>query len=400
MTISDVHTFILRKFDELKPYSVKPYSQLSSKFFRIFINLCTSVSIKLMQYDMLPNALKTLIKASEADKLLCELGSMSDQCWQGRLLTHHCLAFLYYRSNQIKKSLTILHEGQKIVEVIMNSKLYLSPDFALTANLLIFMNLWKAKKYQEAKEYIESAKTILLQISKLGVKSKISSLSRLNLNGIIAIATAGIFLSENYLKKAVETLEKALDFLLGDEVMARPLVYRFLSTLRTPEKIDLNTVISKEFDSIILVSCFIPYVTAGTPSIKIVEPPQEFPLRTTSRISSLNSNRKNVSLPQSRIRVRNQLTKSWWNNTTFIAKKGINQRRASATAVSKTSKNSSKNSSLENSVVKGRVRLYSPSVKSNYSTERKKNMQNRAATMAELPLQVIKGLYNRPLSSK
>ena len=155
LTISEVQFLISCKFEELKPCSGKKYSQQNSKLFRIFINLCTSVSIKLMQYDLLPQTLSVLIKASEADKLLCDLGSLQDQCWQGRLLTYHCLAFLYYRSNQLKKSLLILQDAQQIIQVIINSKLYLSPDFNLTSNLLIFMNLFKAQKFQQSKEYLE-----------------------------------------------------------------------------------------------------------------------------------------------------------------------------------------------------------------------------------------------------
>ena len=351
-----------------------------------------------MQYDLIPQALSVLIKASEADKLLCDLGFLQDQCWQGRLLTYHCLAFLYYRSNQVKKSLTVLHEAQKIIEVIINSKLYLSPDFNLTSTLLIFMNLFKAKKYQESKDYLEAAKKLLQQIMGLVIKTKIAGLSRVNLKGLMAIATAGILCSENNSRKAAEVCEGALDFLLGDEVMARPLVHRFISNIRNSERIDVSLLLGKEFDSIILVACLIPYVTAGTPSLKFAETVQHYPNRISSRNSSLSSARKTQSVPQSRLKNRSPCQKSWWNNSNFIAKNSLAKRRTSET--SKFSKTSTKNSSFENSVKRAGGRLYSPSVGSTYSTPRIRNLQGRAATMAELPLQIIKGVFNRPLSSK
>ena len=80
LTIAEVKSLILNKFEEMRMISSKHYSQQISKIFRDFINLCTSISIKLMQYHLLSDTLDVLIKVSEADKLLCDLGSLYDRC--------------------------------------------------------------------------------------------------------------------------------------------------------------------------------------------------------------------------------------------------------------------------------------------------------------------------------
>jgi hypothetical protein len=274
---------------------------------------------------------------------------------------------LYYRAGQFKKSLKVLHDGQMIVEAIVNSKQYLCPDFNLTGNLLIFMNLWKVKKIKEAKEFLEITKKVLRQISSLGIKSKLSTLSRANLNGIITLSSCGILCFENNHDKAIDLCEQSLDYLLGDEVMVRPLLQRFLKKVRSCITVDLEWVTCKEFDSIVLVSCFIPYITAGTPSIKIGEK-VDMRVRSTSRTSSQSSRKRNNSVPHSRIKIRNDLNKSWWNNTTLVQNKKKNRlRRASETmGFQKLTKGTHFFSPARN----GPARIYSPSVGSSISTPR------------------------------
>ena len=79
LTIPELNSLISRKFQEIVTQNSKKNSLSSSNNFRGFISLCTSISIKLLQYDLLQETLSVLIKASEADKLLCEIGNMQDQ---------------------------------------------------------------------------------------------------------------------------------------------------------------------------------------------------------------------------------------------------------------------------------------------------------------------------------
>lgn len=395
LTIPELKRLINQKFEELKPYSLKPFSQLCSKNFHSFISLCTSISIKYMQYDLISETLEALIKASEADKILTELGNHSEQYWQGRLLTFHTLAFMYYRTKQFKKSLKVLYDGQQVIESILNSKQYLCPDFNLTGNLLIFMNLWKVRKLKESKEYLENSKNVLGQINKLSIRSKLSNLSRANLNGLFYLASAGIHYWEHNKKKAIELCEQALDLLMGDEIMVRPLIYTFLKHVKNSELFDTEWVTNKEFDSIVLVSCFIPYIGIGTPSIKIVER-VEVKARSTSRTSSNISSRRNKSLPQSRLNAKNPSVRPWWNNKTIIQRKGVNTRRSSETGKWQSQ---TLNKGIEKRVNTAGGKIYSPSI-SSITTPRRKQLGNRAATMAELPLELIKGIFQRPFSSK
>lgn len=396
LTIIELKRLIKQKFEELKPYSVKPFSQLCSKNFRYFISLCTSISIKYMQYDLIQETLETLIKASEADKLLTELGNVSEQYWQGRLLTFHTLAFMYYRTSQFKKSLKVLYDGQQIIESILNSKQYLCPDFNLTGNLLIFMNLWKVRKLKESKEYLDHSKSVLSQINKLSIRSKLSTLSRANLNGLFYLASAGICYWEHNKKKAIELCEQALDLLMGDEIMVRPLIYSFLKRVKNSELFDTEWVTSKDFDSIVLVSCFIPYIATGTPCIKLVEK-VEVKARSTSRTSSNQSSKRNRSLPQSRLNDKNPTVRPWWNNNGIVRRKGVTIRRASET---RNWQSQTVNKGYERKRIStAGGKIYSPSI-SNITTPRRKQLGNRAATMAELPLELIKGIFQRPFSSK
>jgi hypothetical protein len=394
LTIPELKLLIKQKFEELRPFNQKPFSQLSSKYFRSFISLCTSLSIKLMQYDLLPETLEVLIKASEADKLLSEQGSHSEQYWQGRLLTFHTLAFMYYRTSQFKKSLKVLYDSQQIIESILSSKHSLCPDFNLTGNLLIFMNLWKVKKLKESKEYLEISKKVLSQINKLAIKSKLSTLSRANLNGLLSLSTAGFYYWEHNRKKAIELAEGTLDSLLGDEVMVRPLIYSFLRKVRNNETVEPGSLMNKDFDGIILVSCFIPFVSVGTPSIKIVEK-VEVRLRSTSRTSSDQSSRRNHSVPQSRLKMKNSTAQPWWNNSKTLAPKRIQIRRTSGNNW----QTKTVNRSFETKVSRGSGKVFSPSI-SNITTPRRKQLGGRAATVAELPLELIRGVFQRPFSSK
>ena len=396
LTITELKRLIRQKFEELKPYSVKPFSQLCSKNFRSFVNLCTSISIKFMQYDLIQETLETLIKASEADKILTELGNASEQYWQGRLLTFHTLAFMYYRTSQFKKSLKVLYDGQQIIDSILSSKQYLCPDFNLTGNLLIFMNLWKVRKFKESKEYLENSKSVLSQINKLSIRSKLSTLSRANLNGLFYLASAGICYYEHNKKKAVELCEEALDLLMGDEIMVRPLIYSFLKHVKNSELFDTEWVTNKDFDSIVLVSCFIPYIVTGTPCIKLVEK-VEVKARTTSRTSSNHSSTRNRSVPQSRLNEKNPAVRSWWGSKGVVKGKGVSVRRASET---RGWQNRTVNKEFERKRVStAGGKIYSPSI-SNITTPRRKQLGNRAATMAELPLELIRGIFQRPFSSK
>ena len=395
LTIPEVKSLINQKYKDLRPFNQKPFSQLSSQHFRSFITLCTSLSIKFMQYDLIPETLEVLIKASEADKLLSELGSHSEQFWQGRLLTFHTLAYMYYRTSQFKKSLKVLYDSQQIIESTISSKQYLCPDFNLTGNLLIFMNLLKVKKLKESKEYLEISKNVLAQINKLSIKSKLSSLSRANLNGLLYLSTAALLYFEHSRKKAIELCEQALDSLMGDEIMVRPLIYGFLRKVKNNESFEVSWFMNKDFDAIVLVSCFIPYVSVGTPSLKIVEK-VEVRVRSTSRTSSEQSSRKTHSVPQSRLKMKNSTAKPWWNNSKTLVPKRIEIRRNSNASNWKAK---TANRSFEINATKQSGKIYSPSI-SNISTPRRKQLGNRAATLAELPLELIKGVFQRPFSSK
>ncbi|OMJ92959.1 hypothetical protein SteCoe_4179 [Stentor coeruleus] len=363
LSITEVKSSIYNKFEDLKAIGKNPLSQLSSKKIRSFLSICTSISIKLLQYDLVGDTLEVLVKASEADKLLCELGTLPDQYWQGRLLLFHSLAFLYYRTSQFKKSLKVLHDGQTIIEAIINSKLPLNPDFNLTGDLLIFMNLWKVKKIKEAKDYLEACKKLLIQISNSGIKSKLSSLSRANLKGLFDLATSGILCYENNNIKGIELCERSLHELIGDEIIARPLLSNFIKKTKTLGCMNIDWVTSKDFDNIVLVTCFLPYIVEGTPYIKIGEK-VEGRVRSASRVNSATSRDQANSVPRQRIKINDQPRKMWWNTNIVIQNRKSRIRRVSEGKRVVTENYGQK------SARSGQNRIYSPSVGSTISTPR------------------------------
>ena len=75
LTVSEVKSLINLKFHDLQTVSSKLNLQSLSKNCKSFINLCTSVSIKMMQYNLYSDTLDVLIKASQADKILTNPGT-------------------------------------------------------------------------------------------------------------------------------------------------------------------------------------------------------------------------------------------------------------------------------------------------------------------------------------
>ena len=78
-------------------------------------------------------------------------------------------------------------------------------------------------------------------------------------------------------------------------------------------------------------------------------------------------------------------------------KNSIQRRQSDSSNASRYSKASK---SVESSSNKEKVKMYNPSVGSKVYKPQSRIMQFRTSNMTELPLQIIKGVYSRPLSSK
>jgi hypothetical protein len=323
-----------------------------------------SISIKLLQYDLIGDSFEVLTKASEADKMLCDLGSLTDQYWQGRLLLHNTFAYLYYQTCQFKKSLRVLHDGQVLIEGIIDSKQHLCSDFNLASKLLIFMNLWKVKKIKEAKDYLEISKDLLTNISSQSNKTKLSTLSRANLCGLLDLSSYGILCYENNYSKAIEMCELSLHYLLGDEVMVRPLLYNFIKKAKSSDIVQVDWVVNKDFDSIVFISCFIPYVMSSMPSMQIGEKVNG---RSTSRTWELSSKGNGKWLVRPKAKKRIVIKKGFFNGEVRIRKRIF--RRVSEGDEFQRAMNGNYCKELARNKKK---RLYSPSVGSTISTPRKR----------------------------
>lgn len=365
LTIAEVKSYVCKKFEELKPYCVLPFTEDCSKNFRDYINLCMSIGIKFLQYDLIGDTFEVLTKASEADKMLCDLGSLTDQYWQGRLLLHNIFAYLYYRTCQYKKSLRVLHDGQVLIEGIINSKQHLCSDFNLASKLLIFMNLWIVKKIKEAKDYLEISKDLLTKISSQNIRSKLSTLSKANLCGLLDLSSYGILCYENNYIKAIEMCELSLHYLLGEEVMVRPLLYNFIKKAKSSDIIQADWIVNKDFDSIVFVSCFIPYVMSGMPSMQIGEKVNG---RSTSRTFELSSRDNGKWTFRPKMEKRIVIKKEFANGEVVRIRKRMFRRVSEGDGFQR-----EMNGNYCNELARKRKkRLYSPSVGSTISTPRKR----------------------------
>ncbi|OMJ82711.1 hypothetical protein SteCoe_16536 [Stentor coeruleus] len=307
-SIDEVHIMVSQMEQKSKrmPEIIGFRSSDTCKNFKDLLTLCNSLSIVFIQYDLIQDCLQILKSAGEADSNLCKYGTVLDKLWQGRILTYNNLAFLYHKVNQPGDSLKFLYEAHGLAQNIKESGGVAKYDLQVSSNILTFITLWKLKRYQQATTYAELASDNLNAISNGKKSTSFTEENIQNLFSILGICMAGLAVkTEGSVKKAQMILEDCLSQIDDERHAAKTMIrdqmrelYRMRNmsisalngsnsemsiethseddflpkipseVLRTSLKQNYDWLITKDFETIFFITCFVPFIAPNTPMIK------------------------------------------------------------------------------------------------------------------------------------
>jgi hypothetical protein len=310
-TINEIHNMIsnLEQKSKRMPEIIGFRSSDICKNFKELMTLCNSLCIVFIQYDLIQDCQLLLKASSEADANLCKHGTVLDRLWQGRILTYNNLAFLYYRVDQHSDSLKFLYEAHGLAQSIKESGGIANSDLSLATNILTFVALWKLKRYQQSSGYLELAGEVLNDLSSGKKLNKLSDTNIQNLFGIISICMAGLAVkTENSFKKGIAILEHSLTQITSNDIHVKNLIkdqlrdlYKKKNTsssvlnssnseisvdnnrnedflpkipsevLNSQFKPNYDWLITKEFENIFFITCFVPFISPNTPLVRTSE---------------------------------------------------------------------------------------------------------------------------------
>lgn len=310
-SINEVHSMISHMEQKSKrmPEIIGFRSSDTCKNFKDLLTLCNSLSIVFLQYDLIQDCLQILKSAGEADSNLCKYGTVLDKLWQGRILTYNNLAFLYHKVNQPGDSLKFLYEAHGLAQNIKESGGVAKYDLQVSSNILTFITLWKLKRYQQATTYAELASDNLNAIANGKKSSNFTEENIQNLFSILGIIMAGLAVkTEGSVKKAQLILEDCLSQIDDERHAAKTLLrdqmrelYRMRNmsmsalnasnsevsiethsedgflpkipseVLNSSLKPNYDWLITKDFETIFFITCFVPFISPNTPMIKTAD---------------------------------------------------------------------------------------------------------------------------------
>ncbi|CAG9324389.1 unnamed protein product [Blepharisma stoltei] len=313
-TLDEIRNFIKNLETKTKrmPELIGFRSEDVCKNFKNLITMCNSLSIIFLQYNLIHETLSFLKKAAEADTALCKYGNLLDRLWQGRLVTYNNLAFLYHKVGQYKDCLKFLYEAQSLMVTIKEAGGISNCDIFIASNLLTFVALWKIRRYKEASGYLEKSAQMINSVIKGEKPSKLSKLCTQNLFGIVIMSHAGLSVKlEGSYDKAIGMLKDGLRNFSGEDVTVRALITDLIKELQKnrastqsflsehsfdfkPEAIDFDKnsyifpeinsdifgkpvkkdkdwLVSKEFEHILFIATFLPFISPKTPLIRTSE---------------------------------------------------------------------------------------------------------------------------------
>jgi hypothetical protein len=154
------------------------------------------------------------------------------------------------------------------------------------------VTLWKVRKFKEAKGYIENSAKIINEIIFNQQVSRIGKLAKLNLYGLIgmSLAASTAYITGN-IKEAVDICDDIISQLKGYDLAVKPLLVAYKNELfgfsgklvrniqTVIEALQKNSssassitspdyLITKEYESILYVSIFVPFISPKTPIIR------------------------------------------------------------------------------------------------------------------------------------
>lgn len=310
-TINEIHTYIsnLESKSKRLPEIIGFRSTDTCKNFKDLISLCNSLSIVFVQYDLIEDCMIMLKTATTADSNLCKYGTVLDRLWQNRILTFNNLAFMYHKVNQPGDSLKFLYEAHGLAQNIKESGGVTSYDLSIASNMLTFVVLWKLRRYEQGSVYVDLSGDILSEISSGKKQTRFNENATQNIFGLLAVFMAGLALKlEGSFKKAITILDDSLQQIDNRDLPVRVIIkdlirelYKKKNTnssilqasgseisidnvnsddylphipdeaLHNQVKTNYDWLITKDLETLMFITCFVPFISPATPLIKVSE---------------------------------------------------------------------------------------------------------------------------------
>lgn len=256
-----------------------------------FTSFCNSVSIKLIQMEVLNKALEICSKGLEASLVMAQTNKAL-KLWPGRILAFCVKGYVLYKLEKPMDSLKSLFESQLLLQTTKESVGPFCLELYILTNFLTYMCLWRINRKQESFKYLEIVKINVSSIKKGKILTKFPKVSIDNLHGLVvySISLMKIGLEGNY-KEAKSVSEEVLNE-LGEEVMSRSLVNSVLMNIKKIEKNPYAVVeleLGQEFEDILFISIFLPMISPNVPNIRVNESSRSLVKRKTMGFSKRSS---------------------------------------------------------------------------------------------------------------
>lgn len=215
--------------------------------------------------------------------------------------------------------------------LIKESDEYLSADVEICVQMITFVTLWKLKKFADAKEYLESAASILNKIVQGIIESKMSKNSSQNLYALIVMSLAALKIAvENDVREAIGMCEDCKSQ-LEENSLCFKLLHEFISKLSVKGLQKEDFLITEIYQKVLFVTTFMPLISPNTPLVKVSELENEQDRSVGGEeMNSVNSYKGVASkerLDTSRVSrrackstPRSNLVKPWWESNKIFDK--------------------------------------------------------------------------------
>ncbi|CAG9333070.1 unnamed protein product [Blepharisma stoltei] len=244
-----------------------------SKTFRQMLTMCNSVSIIFLQFDLLHAALYILLKAAETDVCMFFEGNSSDRIWHGRVLVYCNLGYFLHRIDDYTGSLKFLYDAESLILEIKDMKRRATAlntgDIMLAHASIAFLVLCRIERFKEAEQYLEILTTQFNSIIK-GRRSKINSTGLSNLYCLIHLSIELFRVMKGVdMEEAISSCKAALENVKNEKTAAMTLLERFSQSKEYNEGLDI--LLSDEFQSVMFITAFFPFIGTSTPIINFTE---------------------------------------------------------------------------------------------------------------------------------
>ena len=233
-----------------------------SRTFRRAVLICNSVAIVLLQFGLLPAALKVLKKGLKLDILLFYEGSPEDRRWFQRALVYSNLGYLMQRIGDYQASLKFLLDAESLVAEADETSA--TQDLTLAHAMLSFMVLFRIHKYDLAKKYLQLATNEYNGVVGQRRKTRFNAVALANLYCLLTLSAEVLKEDDDNSREGIKTLltQPAIESTAAASLLEQ---YAHASSREN----GIYLVLSEEFQHMLFVSCFFPFISPKTPLLSL-----------------------------------------------------------------------------------------------------------------------------------